>query len=305
MSNSFKTNENQLKELIEYYNEYQDLNVLNESILFKAKTDTFSVIIYKTLTVLFQGKDAQIEFNRWNDNQQLELELDLEKNKNGDEIVEDFIDHIGSDEVGCGDYFGPVVVCCAYVKKENYEYLKSIGIKDSKQLSDEKIIQLADKIIKKIPVAYFVLSNKKYNEMIEKGFNLNKIKAYLHNHVLYNLVKTHKFDGKIVLDQFCNETLYYQYLKELKNNIQSGIHFTTKAENKYIAVACASIVARYIFLEKIKEIENEIGEKIILGANENVNLLAKKIYENKGMDYLSLYVKKHFKNTNKILQETN
>ena len=198
-----------------------------------------------------------------------------------------------------------MVVCCAYVKKENYEYLKSIGIKDSKQLSDEKIIQLADKIIKKIPVAYFVLSNKKYNEMIEKGFNLNKIKAYLHNHVLYNLVKTHKFDGKIVLDQFCNETLYYQYLKELKNNIQSGIHFTTKAENKYIAVACASIVARYIFLEKIKEIENEIGEKIILGANENVNLLAKKIYENKGMDYLSLYVKKHFKNTNKILQETN
>ena len=194
--------------------------------------------------------------------------------------------------------------CLHYVKKENYEFLKSIGVKDSKQLSDATIIQLAKKIIDTIPVAYFVLSNKKYNEMVEKGFNLNKIKSYLHNYVLYNLVKKYNFNGKIVIDQFCSEELYYSYLSELKNDIQKGIHFTTKAENKYIAVACASIVARYIFLEKINEIEKIINEKIILGASEKVDLLAKKIYEEKGLEYLSNYVKIHFKNTNKI-KETN
>lgn len=299
MNNSFKTNENQLKEIIEYYKEFQLENINNDNILFKAKTGNFTVTIFSNFTVFFQGKNVQEELNKWTDNQ-IQLELDL------NEIEEDnqIIDHIGSDEVGCGDYFGPVVVCCTYVKKENYEFLKSIGVKDSKQLSDATIIQLAKKIIDTIPVAYFVLSNKKYNEMVEKGFNLNKIKSYLHNYVLYNLVKKYNFNGKIVIDQFCSEELYYSYLSELKNDIQKGIHFTTKAENKYIAVACASIVARYIFLEKINEIEKIINEKIILGASEKVDLLAKKIYEEKGLEYLSNYVKIHFKNTNKI-KETN
>ena len=75
-----------------------------------------------------------------------------------------------------------------------------------------------------------------------------------------------------------------------------------KAENKYIAVACASIVARETFLKEIDKMSEELGYKIILGASNKVDELAKKILDEKGMDYLKQYIKFHFKNTQKILE---
>ena len=46
---------------------------------------------------------------------------------------------IGSDEVGTGDYFGPITVCAAYVRQDQIHLLKELGVQDSKNLNDEKI----------------------------------------------------------------------------------------------------------------------------------------------------------------------
>ena len=291
MSNSFKASNEQLNTIIKYYQEHQK-EVDTETIFFKASTDDFTVLIYSNLTVLFQGKKAKEELAKW---------IDIPTEKEIDDGY-DILSHIGSDEVGCGDYFGPIVVCAAYVKDSDCNYLIDIGVKDSKQLNDNKIKELAEKIKSRIKVASFVLTNKKYNE-IRDGYNLNKIKAYLHNFVLYNLSKNVNFNDKIVVDQFCSEDLYYNYLRDYKNeNIVKNITFKTKAESKYLAVACASIVARDIFINEIEKLKEETGYNILLGADSKVDDLARKIYEEKGLDFLKNIVKFHFKNTEKILK---
>ena len=53
-----------------------------------------------------------------------------------------YIDSIGSDEVGTGDYFGPIVVTASYVNKSDITFLEELGVKDSKKLTDKKIIKI-------------------------------------------------------------------------------------------------------------------------------------------------------------------
>lgn len=297
MSNSFKATNEQIESIIHYYNA-DKINIKNDIFLFQAKAIDFSVSIYKNGTVFFQGKEAEKEFLKWNPN-----DLDL-KNKTEKKME---MNHIGSDEVGCGDYFGPVVVCAALVKKEDYPYLYEIGIQDSKQLTDIKIQNLALLLQKRVQYVSFVLSTKKYNELHEKGYNLNKIKAYLHNFVLYKLAEKTQFKGEMIVDQFCSEKLYYHYLNDFHpNEIQYHLHFTPKAENKYLAVACASILARDLFIKEMQKLENEIGySPIYYGAGHKVDELATKIVIEKGTQYLKKYVKFHYKNTEKVLQNLN
>lgn len=299
MANSFKADITTIEKIIEYY-KYLQVETSNINVYFKASCKQFSVTIYSNNTVLFQGKEAIKELERWTvlDCEQPSLDLEYE------EIIDDEVDHIGSDEVGCGDYFGPVVVTSCFVSKENYHYLVDIGVKDSKKLTDSKVKELAKLIKDKVTSVTFVLTNKKYNEIHNNSaYNLNKIKAYLHNFVLYKLRSKIDFKGKIVVDQFCEENTYFNYLKDYKTqDIQKNITFTTKAESKYIAVSCASIIARERFLEEIDRIKNETGYNIVLGAGNEVDKLAKQILDEKGFEYLSNYVKLHFKNTEKIKQ---
>lgn len=285
MSKSFKADSQTLQQIIEHYKTIQE-ETSNTNLIFYGKDIDFQVLVYKTSTVLFQGKKAQEELNKWYQE-------------------ESFIDeHVGSDEVGLGDYFGPIVVCSALVTKSDYDFLESLNVKDSKQLNDESIKKIAPLILEKIKTVTFTLSNKKYNELHDKGYNLNKIKAYCHNFVLNKIVKDNKYNGLVVIDQFCEEKLYYNYLKDYKTEVLENIYFTTKAENKYLAVACASIVARYTFLNEIENISKEIGKKIILGASSSVDDLAISIVKEKGFEYLSNFVKTHYKNTQKILENT-
>ncbi len=300
MSNSFKATKEQVERIIDYY-QNDKIEIQNDSFLFRAARKDFNVNIYKTGTVLFQGENAESEYKKW-------ISFFDNANINNMELKEkENIEHIGSDEVGCGDYFGPIVVCATYVKKEDVSFLMDIGVKDSKQLTDKDIEIIAPLIKKKVQYASFILTPKKYNELHEKGYNLNKIKAYLHNFVLFHLVKETKFSGKIVVDQFCSEDLYYHYLWDYHpDEIQRNIFFTPKAENKYLAVACASILARNIFIQEIRKIKKQIGcSTLYLGANQKVDELALKIAEEKGIDYLKQFVKFHYKNTEKILEELN
>lgn len=300
MANSFKADQETIAKIIEYYKYLQDENITsNTSVYFKASCKDFTVLIYSNGTVLFQGKKAKEELERWTifDGEQLSFDEEYEN------IIDDEVDHIGSDEVGCGDYFGPIVVTSAYVKKEDYHFLVDIGVKDSKKLNDEKIKELAKIIKEKVKSVTFVLSNEKYNEIHGNSYNLNKVKAYLHNFVLHKLTSSINFDGKVVIDQFCEKNTYFNYLKDYKTKeIQENITFTTKAESKYIAVACASIIARDRFIEEIDKIKKETGYDIPLGANDHVDEVAKQIMDEKGFEYLSKYIKVHFKNTEKIKQ---
>ena len=105
------------------------------------------------------------------------------------------INSIGSDEVGTGDYFGPIVVTASYVSKDNIDFLLDLGVKDSKKLTDQQILKIVPSIIKKIPYQTFILRNEEYNNHKNNNINMNQMKAILHNKVLYELKqKNYQYD---------------------------------------------------------------------------------------------------------------
>lgn len=306
MNKSIKLTDNQKQMIIELYKDYQieDTSTLYEYVF---KKDGINILLYKNATLLLQGKDENVNEEYFLITNLLNIKdenkVEDNNNSNVDLKENDNLTHMGSDEVGCGDYLAPIVVCACLILKKDYEYLKSLNIKDSKQLSDEQIKDIASKIANKVSSSCVVLSNKKYNELHdEKKYNLNEIKAFLHNFALLELIKKTKHSGLIVIDQFCDQNLYYKYLIKQNCKIVNDIYFTTKAENKYLAVACASILARNAFLIQVEKIEKQLGYKIPLGAGSNVDQFVSKIVEEKGFEFIKDYCKFHYKNTKKILK---
>ena len=212
--------------------------------------------------------------------------------------VKDTLPQAGSDEVGTGDYFGPVVVCAAIVDENTDALLHSLGVRDSKQLKDEDILKIAPEIIAKVPHSLLVVDNKKYNAVHETN-NLNAIKAKLHNQAYVHLNRKYGLPQLKVIDQFTPERSYYRYIQN-EPMIIRNIHFETKAEDKYIAVGCASVIARYAFLKKMEEMDAKWNMHFAKGAGSNVDACAKQFVKQYGFDALENVAKLHFKNTEKL-----
>ena len=186
------------------------------------------------------------------------------------------------------------------VKKEDIKWINELGIKDSKKMSDEQILAIVPRILKNVTYSLLTLDNVLYNKLVKRGFNMNKIKAYLHNKALLNLeAKCQKYISLFVVDQFTPEKNYYEYLKE-EAKVVKRIEFVTKGESASPAVALSSILARYAFLRKMEQLREACGYNLPLGAGGKVDEIAKRILQEKGMDFLLNITKSNFKNFEKI-----
>ena len=130
---------------------------------------------------------------------------------------------------------------------------------------------------------------------------MNKIKAILHNRVLYQLVQEEKpkYDY-IIVDEFAREARYYEYIHDQKA-IQRDITFLTKAEDISPAVGCASIISRYLFLKEFDKICDSIHIPLPKGAGKDVDTIGEEVVEKYGEDKLKEIAKVNFKNTDRIL----
>jgi len=202
----------------------------------------------------------------------------------------------GSDEVGKGDFYAPIIVGSVYLEKNEYDILKEIGVKDSKDLSDKQIVSLA-KEIKKITNNYSILriGQKKYNEMYEKIGNINQILAWAHITNIKNVYSKKPFK-KVLVDKFGREEQIRNGLKDL--NLE--MIFVAKAEQN-IAVAAASILARDALITTIKNMNEHYNFEFPLGANRIVINKGKEFINKYGRDELKNVCKMHFKTVNEIL----
>ena len=227
-----------------------------------------------------------------------------EKKEDDDKFDYNNISSIGSDEVGTGDYFGPIVVTASYVSKNDISLLEELGVKDSKKLTDEKIIKIAPTLIEKIPHYTFLINNVEYNNYQKNGYNMNKIKCILHNRAILGLLKKDNYIyDKVVMDQFTPQKNYFNYLKDINENVFRNITFTVRAEDKCLSVACSSIISRYIFLKEMDKLSNEYKIIIPLGASFVADDTGKELVEKYGKDILYKVAKFNFKNTQKILND--
>lgn len=253
----------------------------NPHVLFHARHNDVEILAYKSGKVLLQGSDVTNT-------------LVAIKNHLGREDYE----AIGSDEVGTGDVFGPIVVCSVYADVKDIEFLEALNVRDSKNITDAKIIQIAPRIARRLTHSLLILNPKKYNNLYAKGHNLNKIKALLHNQAIIKTTEKIDHQVPVILDQFASPQLYFNYIKD-ETLIYRDIEFHTNAENVHIAVAAASIIARYAFLVKLRDYSTKIGFELLKGASKEVDSLIKEIYDHKGLKTLGLVSKLNYKNVTK------
>lgn len=276
--------------------------------VFQADTGDTIVTLYESGKAMFQGVSADIEAGMWEsirkDKDNIDYFMDTKdtKIKKEDQVdIPSDIASVGSDEVGTGDYYGPIVVTASFVSKDNIPFLTELGVRDSKKLSDEQILKILPKIIKKIPYKTIMLSNKEYNDNYGKDMNMNKIKAVLHNKVLTEMVKDNDYDY-IVVDQFEPEKSYYNHLSDVPNPLK-GITFITKAEDKCLSVAVSSLISRYIFIKEMDKLGDKYGIFLPKGANYYVEDVGIKLVNKYGEKILHDIAKLNFSNTDRILKE--
>ena len=307
----YKLSDNTKEEMINYFQDVKREKTPPYAIFQAEEADTV-VTLYESGKVVFQGVSADIDAAIWKERESFlnngkpveDLTKDSKKKDDKPKDTTDyyFISSIGSDEVGTGDYFGPVVVTSAFVSKNDIPFLEGLGIKDSKKLTDDKIIKIAPDIIRRIPHTIIVMNNKDYNLKYSSETNMNKIKAILHNKALSTLLTKDNFEyDMIVVDQFVNKYKYFEYLKE-SNNIVKNINFVTKAEDKCLSVACASIISRFIFLKEMNKLSEALKINLPKGSGALVDEVGKKIVEDLGEEKLKEIAKLNFKNTERIIK---
>ena len=289
-----KVDEETKNKMIEYYKDKKREKTPPYAI-FQAEEEDTIITLYESGKAMFQGTSAFVDANMWKA---------IKENDEDDKNEIDYLNttSVGSDEVGTGDYFGPIIVTSCYVKKEDLPFLKDLGCTDSKKITDEKIKKIAPEIIKKIKYKSIILSNEEYNQKYSKENNMNKIKAIMHNRVLSLILD--EIDEKldyIIVDEFAKENRYYSYLNEIPSVIKN-ITFVTKAESKNMAVACASIISRYIFLQEFDKLSDTYHIPLPKGSGANVDKIGEELVEKYGKEVLDKTAKKNFSNTSRILK---
>lgn len=287
----------QLKNLEHKYSKFTKRTDIQYT-LFQIKGDDFTITAYKSGKVVFQGEEASFHAEQFG-----AVSNDIPKTKaksltNEVSVIGDF--SAGSDEVGTGDYFGPVVVCAAIIKPENLNKLPLELLTDSKMIKDDTIRKLAPLLKDILEYSLLILDNRKYNK-VHQIYNMNGIKAMLHNKAYLNLQAKFSMPALAVIDQFMPENSYYKALSNEKE-VYRALHFETKAESKYLAVACASIIARNAFLDYLDQLSLKYDFEFPKGAGSKVDQIGAEFVLRFGQEALNDVAKIHFANTDKILK---
>ena len=270
-------------------------------VIFSAKLTTCAITLYKSGKAMFQGSSAQIEAKKWGEVSAQAVASSSQSK--GDTLPTNFhsLSVIGSDETGTGDYFGPITVAAVYVPSDKVALLETLGVKDSKMLTDDKMREMAPYIKEVCTYSVLVLRNEKYNTVQQKGWSQGKIKALLHNQALGHVLKkiAPEKPQYILIDQFAERGIYYRHLANEKQVIQENVLFATKAEQLHVAVAAASILAREAFLKEMDRLATVVSMELQKGASNKVDEMAAKIWLKFGEETLQSISKWHFANTEK------
>ena len=289
-----------LNEMKEYYKNQLKSKTPPGS-FFAAKKGAVNITAYNSGKVLFQGSQSATEAAIWESKG--ELAEKKPKAKKADSTLPSGFSSwsvLGSDEVGNGSYFGPLTVVAAYVDRSQFELLKELGVRDSKEMTDKEICRVAKDLITFLPYSLLNVMPEKYNR-IQPTMTQGKMKAVLHNqalhHVLTKIAPT--TPEAILIDQFELPSTYFKHIQDQSVQVKETVYFQTKGESHHLAVAAASIIARYAFLNGLDELTKEAGMKIPSGAGSNSDLVAAKLLKRGGLSLLNKYAKLHFANTEK------
>ncbi|WEV54164.1 ribonuclease HIII [Leuconostocaceae bacterium ESL0723] len=303
MQTVIKLSPNQLAKLVTHYQPWQSGSSLPPGALLRAQYQGVTITAYKSGKVLFQGSGSQQVAQPWQPGDADQPAAGThKKSTTSGSLPAGFASWsvLGSDEVGAGAYFGPLTTAAVFVAHQDLDWVRQLGIMDSKVLSDQQIQKIGPQIIARLPHHVVNLMPTKYNQL-QQQYNVVALKALSHNFALKQvLAKVNPAEVQgILIDQFAAPTTFNRYLKQAG---QTGIsqpkeYFTTKGERHHLSVAAASILARLVELDSMKKLSEAAGTKLPIGAGKHVDEVAAQLIRRQVP--LKDFAKLHFANTQK------
>jgi ribonuclease HIII len=206
---------------------------------------------------------------------------------------------IGLDESGKGDYFGPLVIGAVYVDEQTEGKLIALGVRDSKLLTDKRMLAMAEEIKALCPHFVVSVEPKRYNELYAKVQNLNRLLAWGHAWTLENMLEKVACDLAVV-DKFGDESYLRKVLQEKGRQIT--VVQQTHAEED-AAVAAASILARTKFVQQMEQLARRLDKTLPKGATDpSIVRVGRELVAEHGKEILTEIAKLHFKTTEAILE---
>ena len=277
------------EEILEAYG-WKEEYVNNPYAKFRMKSPQSSnVILYTSGKLVFQGSEDFTSI--------------ITAVKNNREDESDIIPHLGVDEVGKGDYFGPLVVVACFLDEEFLEKISSIGIGDSKKFSDSKIMEMYN-LVKDHPYFYTsIVYPKEYAQLYKESKNASILLARQHSKViemgLGDLKSKNIECSRVVIDQFSSRKS--RILNELGSYGKEIELIQFHKGESDMAVACASVLARGIFLEEMEKMRKKYNFNFPKGASDVVDK-GQDFVKKFGAEELGNVAKISFKTTAKVLQ---
>lgn len=211
--------------------------------------------------------------------------------------------HMGVDESGKGDFFGPIVIAAAYIDQELLTTMVKMGVKDSKAISsDDKALGMGRELRRLLGTRYSVvkIGPAAYNRLYLKMRNVNTLLAWAHARAIENLLEKVPNCPKAISDQFGKKELIEKSLMKNGKNIE--LIQMPRAESD-TAVAAASIIAREQFLLSLKSMTEKYKVKIPKGASAHVREIAVELVKKNDPKILLETSKCHFRTTDQVLTE--
>lgn len=278
---------NKIKEILTEDN--ASFDVVQYSV-WRAKTNNYQAIYYTSGKLLIQGKDITPIVEKINDL----LGIKTQKSEDAQLIKEEV--YIGTDESGKGDFFGPLIVAGVQVNNENKQKFIDLGIKDSKKLSDKKILEMAKFIRANSHHAVVIMLPAKYNELYSKFNNLNKLLAWGHARAIENILEKSPCNYALA-DKFGDESLIKNALMNKGKNIVLNQMVRAEAD---IAVAAASVLARAEYVKRMAEMEEKYSMPFSKGVSDKVIEQGKNFVKEYSFERLNEVAKMHFKTVNDV-----
>ncbi len=210
------------------------------------------------------------------------------------------INHIGCDETGSSDFFGPLCVVACYIDERDFEWLLSIGVRDPKDMDNHELVRIAREIKDRLIYSLLILDNSHYNAMVKAGNNLANIKAKLYNQAVTNVMQKVGMPVKNKLvNQFVSPKTYYNYLKN-EVIVVKDLTFVQKGEEKYLAIICSMILSRYAYLQYFTNMSRSLKMKLPHGNSNSVDTTAIEIAKKYGPKMLFKVTKTNMTNYKRI-----
>jgi ribonuclease HIII len=215
--------------------------------------------------------------------------------------------HIGTDEAGKGDFFGPLVTAGVYVDERTAKLLRTLGVRDSKLVGDRELRGLATNIrdvVEDEKRAVIIVAPKRYNElyrqMRSEGKNLNTLLAWAHTRAIEDLIG-HGLRPKFILSDQFGDKRYIESRLMVDTRLSGVPVLQMHRAEADVAVAAASILARDAFLKWLEQAGKALGLTVPKGASPKVIETGKLLVSRMGADGLKDYAKVSFKTMQKVL----